>query len=380
MHERSSTHDLSVTFVSATRDSPGARTPQGGQRLFPGQSFDAALERNGLRTTSLSLTTKMVSMPLLRTRGYRGTRGVPLSPRFLIDLVRSPTPFFVCREYGVETLLTLIVARLRRGHAVVFQEHVGRAGARLSFVDTQYRRAIGRLATAFVANTPAAKDEIIRLLRVDPGRVFQIMTLVPPDRAELCLERPDIGSPRARPLFLFIGQLIPRKNVDVILRAATLLKKQGYVFEVWIGGEGPDEERLRRIAVESDLDELVYFIGPIPYTSVGFVYDECDVFVMPSHADLLSVAVLEATRFGKAVICSARVGSAGVVAHDQINALIFDPAQPSQLADCMRRFIVEPHLAAEMGARSEAIMDEHTPDAAAVALIDALKHVASVKK
>src|SRR4029453_7095107 len=119
------------------------------------------------------------------------------------------------------------------------------------------------------------------------------------------------------------------------------------------------------------------FIGPVRHSSVGFVYEACDVFVMPSHADLLSGAVLEAMRFGKAVICSTGVGSAGVFARNEFNALVFDPASANQLADRMRRFVVEPDLAAEMGSRSQAIMAEHTPDAAAVAFIDVLAHISS---
>jgi glycosyltransferase involved in cell wall biosynthesis len=371
MRKPRSNHELSVTFVSATRDSPSARP-------FYGDSFIAALERNGLPTTLLRPTTKMISTRSYAP-GYRRTRGIPVSLRFLVDLMRSPTPFVACREYGVETLLALMVARLRGRRTLVFQEHAGRGGARLSFLDIQYRRAIGRLATAFIANTPAARDEIVQLLRVDPARVFQFMALVPPDRQELCREHMDVGPPRTRPLFLNMGRLILGKNVEAILRAAALLQEQGLPFEVWIGGEGPDEGRLRRIAGELDLDETVRFIGPIPYPSIGFVYDACDVFVMPSHADYRSVAVLEAMRFGKAVIDSALDGNAHDTARDRINALIFDPAEPSQLADCMRQFIVEPHLAVEMGSQSEAIMEGQTPNSAAVALIDVLKRIALVE-
>ena len=172
-----------------------------------------------------------------------------------------------------------------------------------------------------------------------------------------------------------MGRLIVGKNVEAILRAARLLQEQGLAFEVWIAGEGPDEGRLRQIAAELDLDETVRFVGPIPHPSTGFVYDACDVFVQPSHADLVSVAVLEAMRFGKALICSARVGAVGLVAHDGMNALIFDPAKPSQLADRMRQFIVDPQLAVKMGSRSESIMENHTKSSVAVEFIDVLNRI-----
>lgn len=364
------THELAITFVSATSRAASARP-------FYGDPLMRAMQRQGVPTRSLKPVRKVIPTPRRRAPGYANTRGIPLSFRFLLDVMRVPTPFVGCSEYGLETLLTLVAARLCGKKTLVFQEHVGRGGAPLSPIDVRYRRLIGRLATAFIANTGEARDEIVDVLRVDPARVFQIMSMVPPDRASLCLRRIDVRRPGKRPLFLNIGRLIEGKNVAVLLSAARLLLDEGLAFEVWVGGAGPDEERLRRIAERSNLGGAVRFIGPVPYTSVGFVYQACDVVVQPSHMDLLSMVVLEAMRFGKAVICSARVGAAGVVACDRINAFIFDPERPSQLADCMRRFIFEPELAAEMGRRSAALMEEHTPDHAAAAVVDVMRRLAS---
>jgi glycosyltransferase involved in cell wall biosynthesis len=369
------TSRLTIAFVSTTRDSPGARTPGGGKRLFPGDAFLAALHRHGVATTSITMTTRMFSIPWSQTRGYRATRGIPVSGRFLVHLMRSQASVFFCCEYGVETLLTTIVARLRKMPVVVFQEHVGRAGAPLSFVDVCYRRLVGRLASAFVSNTPGARDEIVDTLGVHAARVHLLMILVPPERSELRTAPIDLPTPRARPMFLFVGQLIRRKNVETLVLAAQRLSDEGRSFEVWIAGEGAEEDRLRAMVAEGKLETLVHFVGAIPYGGVGFAYEACDVLVMPSYADLLSMAVFEGARFGRALICSAGVGSVGVVAHADVNALVFDPAQPSELADSMRKFIVEPNLVAEMGHRSEQIMDEHTPDKAARALKEALERI-----
>lgn len=363
---------LSLTYVSTTRNAPSARSPYRG-------SFIAALRRNGLPTMLLTPRTKSLPTSLRRTVGYGGSRDIPVSLRFSVDLVRSHAPFVISSEYGVVTFLTVVMARLLGRHALVFQEHVLRSGAPLSAIDVRYRRFIGRLASGFLANTSAARDEIVQLLRVDPAKVFHIMMLVPPDRHELCQVPLSFEPPRSRPLFLYMGQLILRKNVEVILRAAGLLNAERAEFEVWIGGEGPDEDRLRGIVAQLGLNEVVRFIGSVQYASIGFVYEACDVFVMPSHTDYRSVAVLEAMRFGKPVIDSTQDGNAYDCARDGFNALIFDPGNPRRLAECMRQFVDDPGLARVMGARSETIMDEHTPDSAALALIDVLTRLASVR-
>jgi glycosyltransferase involved in cell wall biosynthesis len=338
------------------------------------ESFLSALNRNGLPTVLLQPTTKL----LFFTRNNASlprTRGFLVSPRFLLDLVRADTPFVLCSEYGVETFLTLIVAKIIRKRTLVFQEHVGRKGLPMSQVDVLYRRLIGRLSDGFVANTGAAKAEIIRLVGVRPERVSQVTLLVPPDREELCQESTTIEPPRYRPLFLYLGRLTVLKNVETLLRAAHLLQAEGLEFEVWIGGQGPDGQRLRDLTDQLGLDHAVRFIGSVPYPSIGHVYEACDVFVMPSKSDYRSVAVLEAMRFGKPVIDSAFDGNARDSTRDRFNALIFDPADPRQLAHCMREFIVTPDLALVMGARSNSMMEKHTPDSAALALIAILRRM-----
>jgi glycosyltransferase involved in cell wall biosynthesis len=333
------------------------------------ESFISALNRNGLPTTLLQPTTKMIwGFP-------RRRMSVLVSPRFLIDLVRSRTPFVICTEYGSESFLTLSVARLLGRHALVLQEHAGRAGVPLSRLDTRYRRLLGRLANGFIANTAAAGDEIVRLLHVDPAKVYRVNYLVPPDRLELCREPLSIEPPLHRPMFLYLGYLGGLKNVETLLAAAQLLRAEGREFEVWIGGEGPDDQRLKDMSGQRGLSDVVRFIGPVAYSSIGHVYQACDVFVMPSKRDYRSVAVLEAMRFGKPVIDSALDGNAHDSALDRVNAMIFDPRKPSELAGCMREFIVTPSLAPEMGARSEAMMEEHTNDSAALALIAVLRHM-----
>ena len=49
MRKAKSKHELGVTFVSATRESSGARTPEGGKRWLPGESFIAALDQMAFR-------------------------------------------------------------------------------------------------------------------------------------------------------------------------------------------------------------------------------------------------------------------------------------------------------------------------------------------
>jgi glycosyltransferase involved in cell wall biosynthesis len=68
---------------------------------------------------------------------------------------------------------------------------------------------------------------------------------------------------------VFLGHLVPRQGVAVLLEALAILRRRGVLVSADVIGSGPLEADLRRAASEADLTELVRFHG--------FVDDHADV-------------------------------------------------------------------------------------------------------
>lgn len=295
---------------------------------------------------------------------------LPLQLGLIRDLVRSRSSTIVCIEYGLATLTTLITCRVGRARNVfIFQEHRGRGGAVLTRFQTRWRGALGRMATGVVANTEAARHEAIYVLGVAADRVVTVPLLVPPPREAMLQVPIPVRDSKQRPVFLFVGRLLPGKNVDELLAATSVLLSEGLEFETWIVGEGPDRPRLERQRVALKLEGSVVFFGAVEYRSLGFLYEACDAFVMPTLSDYRSMAVLEAMRFGKPVIDSIADGNAGTSVEEGVNGLLFDSSEPGELAACMRRLILDQSLALKLGRRGGESMREATPRRAADALV-----------
>lgn len=288
---------------------------------------------------------------------------------FLHELVASPASVFVCVEYGVATAMCIALARMRGRRAIIFQEHRGREGLSLRAGERAYRRALLRLASAVIANTDAAYAELVGLLRIDRQKVYRATLLVPPERSALTAETIAVfPCPRHRPLFLYVGQLVRRKNVEGLLEAAATLRSAGSEFEVWIVGDGPERAHLETRASNLMHDGFVRFLGSWPSSEVGHAYQAADLFVMPSVRDYRSVAVLEAMRFGKPVIDSTQDGNAGDLVRHDVTGLLFDPNQPNALSAAMQRTISDPALVRRLGQNTVALMKDVTPYSAGVAL------------
>jgi glycosyltransferase involved in cell wall biosynthesis len=94
---------------------------------------------------------------------------------------------------------------------------------------------------------------------------------------------------------LYVGHLIPRQGVGLLVEALELLNRRGVEFEAEIAGSGPQEEQLRQQAARAGLDGKVRFPGFISdqrgvesFLATGSVaiaaYDPADN-VLTQHAD-----------------------------------------------------------------------------------------------
>lgn len=96
---------------------------------------------------------------------------------------------------------------------------------------------------------------------------------------------------------LAVGQFIPRKGFDVLLKAAKQLHKSVGVY--FVGGE-PTEEYLK---LKEDLSlDKVYFEGFKEKEQLKEYYLAADFFVLPTREDIWGVVINEAMAYGLPII------------------------------------------------------------------------------
>jgi len=128
---------------------------------------------------------------------------------------------------------------------------------------------------------------------------------------------PDVGFPTPafeRPpgpfRFLFVGQFIRRKRLDLLVSSLQgLLDRE---FELLIIGAGPHEHKLRELA-ERTLPGRIRWFGMRPQTEVLNFMARTDCLVLPSRHDGWGAVIAEALMAGTPVICSEACGAAEVV-------------------------------------------------------------------
>ncbi len=155
---------------------------------------------------------------------------------------------------------------------------------------------------------------------------------------------------------LFVGRLVERKGVDILLRAAAQFSQsESARLGLVIVGDGPERHRLESLARELELDRWVEFKGRVGNAELQRCYRSARVFVLPAIVDRrgdtegLGVVLLEAMSYGIPVVASKTGGITDIV-EDEINGLVVEPGDPAALAAALERLARDPALASRLGA------------------------------
>ena len=291
-----------------------------------------------------------------RTRG--GVERVSLvwaSWRVATELIRLRPDAILCVEYGMTTIWGLIASRIAGARVAIVQEHAYREQRGFRRIRRTLRRALARNVDVVIANTSGAAGYVVDELGVDPARVATLRLLVPPDQSQISRRDVELPPSNGGLRFVFVGRLIPRKNVASLVRAASMIRQRGASFDVVVAGDGPERANLNLLAERLQVIDIVHFVGSIPHDAVGNIYRRCDVFVMPSLWDYRSVAVMEAMRCGKPIIASSLDGNVNDTVRDGVNGFVVNPRDVDQLADAMEAFVQAPSLVEEMGEAARSV-------------------------
>ena len=152
-----------------------------------------------------------------------------------------------------------------------------------------------------------------------------------------------------------IARLTEQKGQEVLLRAASLLIREGRNLRVMLVGDGPKRSELESLADTLGIRDYVHFLGPrhdLPELLSLF-----DIFVLSSHWESLPVIVLEAMAMARPVVASDVAGVSEMVDHETTGLLV-KAGEPQLLADALLRLMSNPESAVQMGLAGRARVEQ----------------------
>lgn len=264
----------------------------------------------------------------------------------------------------VNTLMSLTAQRLMRstlrGKPWIFLgEKLGRRGGWHDQLAAPLHRAAGIAAIG----TWAQRDYAERFPEPRSFCLPYFCELAP----FLALPRHELG---AEPVFLFCGQMIARKGVDLLLQEFAKLPRGRLLL---VGREAELPQLLATLP--SEVRSRIEYAGfQAPEALPGF-FARADVFVLPSRYDGWGVVVNQAIGAGLPVICSDLVGAGHDLVEEGVNGVKFQAGDAASLGAALRRFVESPELIAPYGEASRARAAAITPEAGAARWVEAIESI-----
>ncbi len=158
--------------------------------------------------------------------------------------------------------------------------------------------------------------------------------------------RAALGLPPDSRLVTMVGSLTPRKGVDDLLRAASLIRDAVPQARFLLVGRGDQRRELEETARLLDLNETVRFLGF--RRDVQEILAGSDLLVLPSHWEGFGLVLLEAMNASLPVVGTRR-GAIPEVVRDGETGLLVPPKDPQALATALIRLLSHPEHARAMG-------------------------------
>lgn len=161
-----------------------------------------------------------------------------------------------------------------------------------------------------------------------------------------------------RPLILSVGDFIPSKGHDILLRAVAALRSEfpGLVCE--IVGNGRERDKLTQLARDLAIADQVSFPGRLSRRQVAERMQRCSVFALPSSYEALGCVYLEAMACGTPVVGCRGQGIEEIV-QDGTNGFLVGPCDVRGLTEVLSRLLRRPDLRQQIAAQAHRTVHQH---------------------
>ncbi|KAB1185108.1 MULTISPECIES: glycosyltransferase family 4 protein [Haloferax] len=153
---------------------------------------------------------------------------------------------------------------------------------------------------------------------------------------------------------VFVSNLIERKGIGELLDAIEALESMPDLsFTVSIGGRGPFADRAAAVAEAYD---NVEYLGFLSEEEKQDLLSRGTVFVLPTYAEGLPIAMLEGMAGGNAIVTTPVGSIPEVITEDR--GILVTPGNSDELTRALARLIADPDGAVRMGRANRALIEE----------------------
>ncbi len=223
----------------------------------------------------------------------------------------------------------------------------------LSPLRTRLRGRFLRASSRIVAVSRGVRDDLVGRFRIPTKKIDVV-----PNGANTRVFRPldrrscrsDLSLPVDALVACFVGNVVSWQGVDVLVRAAALLKSELPTLITLVVGDGVSIEDARSLAARHQIADRVRFVGAVAYADVPRFINAADICVAPFRKSRKAspIKIFEYLACERPVVTS-DVDDIGDFVKSCGGGLAVEPEDERALADAVRWLLLHPDHATNMG-------------------------------
>lgn len=262
----------------------------------------------------------------------------------VISLVKSKnTDVLISRAWSTNLLCSLV--SLFTGVPNVLFLSASLDMSHHNFIKKIIYRFVLRKADHIISVSDATKQNCMKWFRVEEKRISVIHNGVDIKNIQKLskekLEFPNQALNETDKKLVFVGRLIHRKGLDLLLKAIKQLNKD-YSFKLIVVGKGALVNHYKQMCKDFNIESNVLFLGekknPFPYLNLG------DIFILPSRSEGFPNVLLEAMAMQKTVIAAnCKNGPNEII--DNSNGTLVEINNPNEITNAILLYLKNSELA-----------------------------------
>ncbi|NBA84235.1 glycosyltransferase [Emticicia sp. CRIBPO] len=280
--------------------------------------------------------------------------------------------------YGIDISITLsiLLARILGIKIIISSESTVQDQSRNSLKEGIKKFLVG-CADGFFCFGSLAREYMLKL-GASPSQIFEDAAAIVDDKTVLkeFLKAQEEGfthpAIQKKKNFIFVGRLIPVKNLSLLLEAYKALKTHEKAAEDWgliILGDGEEKGQCLSYVTENNLQDIA-FIPAMPWYEIPKLFTVSQTLILPSFSETWGLVVNEAMVCGLSVIVSDQCGCAPDLVRQGENGFVFPSGNAGKLIEAMTTIVKNDHLSEQMGLKSKEIIRRFSVESVAGRMVD----------
>lgn len=259
-------------------------------------------------------------------------RFVHINPGYFGSLLRFRPDAVISNEMGFRSAIALLYGFLFLKPVWIWWGGTLHTERSVGLLKRLWRRFLAKVVKRWISYGQTS-TEYLQSIGVPKGRILQIQNCI--DENLFKQKAVPLLEIEPKPVLLFVGQLIKRKGVDLLLEAASKVQKRGYSFSLVLVGSGPEQDKLKALAQSLGLRN-VHFLKEYSPVDMPRVYRSANVVVFPTLEDVWGLVVNEALWSGVPVLASKYAGCTPEILPE---TNVFDPLSPEEFEMALEKAV-----------------------------------------